>query len=98
MKVFYLATLVLAADTLLVFSISDAPTLEYESGGVISMVEFFIQVLLKPLAFKKYLAFSCMFWGISNTLIEALFGKRVVISKFIYFFKMQFLRKNCMGK
>jgi hypothetical protein len=27
-------------------------------------------------------------WGISNTLIEALFRKRVAISKFIYFFKM----------
>jgi hypothetical protein len=29
-----------------------------------------------------------MFWGISNTLKEAFFGKRVAILKFIYFFKM----------
>jgi hypothetical protein len=40
MKVLFLATLVLAADTL-----------EYMSGGVINIVDFFIQVLLKPLAF-----------------------------------------------
>jgi hypothetical protein len=37
-------------------------------------------------------------WGILNTLIEALFGKRVAISKFIYFFKMPISKAKLHGQ
>jgi hypothetical protein len=72
---------------LAVFGISDAPTSEYTSIFHPNIVKNY-----------KYLAFFRHVWGISKTLIEALFGKKVAISNFFYFFKMPISKAKLHGQ